>query len=265
MTFLEAEGFRLHYKIHNPAGRSGPPVVLLHGLGSCGDDWLLQVPALTPHHGVITPDLPGHGESGAPPSGLTIAALARSVAGLLDSRDARRAHIVGLSLGGVVALQLAVDRPELLSSLVLVNAFPRLRRHPGGLVRGMVRIGLLAAAPMSWTGRWVAGGLFPGEGKAALREVAAQRIASNSRLPYLRTVGAILRFDLSRRLGEIHVPTLVLAGAEDRTVPLASKVELARGIEGARLEVIEGSGHATPIDAPEAFNAALLRFLEEVG
>jgi pimeloyl-ACP methyl ester carboxylesterase len=65
-------------------------------------------------------------------------------------------------------------------------------------------------------------------------------------------------------LGEIRAPTLVVAGAQDATAPLASKIDLARGINGARLEVIEGSGHATPIDAPEAFNSLLLRFLDEV-
>jgi pimeloyl-ACP methyl ester carboxylesterase len=238
---------------------------LLHGLGSCGEDWLLQVPALAARYRVITIDLPGHGESGAAPKGATIEGLARPVVALLDRLGEARAHIVGLSLGGMVALQLAVDHPSRVRSLVLVNTFARLRQPPGGFFRGLVRLGLLVAAPMSWTGRWVAGGLFPGPGRGPMRELAAQRIAANSRRSYLRTVSAIVRFDVSGRLGEIRAPTLVVAGAQDQTAPLVSKIELATGIEGARIEIVEGSGHATPIDAPEAFNSLLLRFLEGVG
>jgi pimeloyl-ACP methyl ester carboxylesterase len=110
----------------------------------------------------------------------------------------------------------------------------------------------------------VARGLFPLLSQKPVREAAAQRIASNRRGAYLRTVGAILRFDVRHRLAEIRVPTLVVAGSGDRTVPLSVKREIARSIAGARLEVIEGSGHATPLDAPVAFNALLIRFLEEV-
>ncbi len=110
----------------------------------------------------------------------------------------------------------------------------------------------------------MARGLFPLPGQRPVREAAAKRIASNPRGAYLRTVGAILRFDVRERLAEIRVPTLVVAGAGDRTVPLSAKREIARSIAGARLEVIEGSGHATPLDAPEAFNALLLGFLEDV-
>jgi pimeloyl-ACP methyl ester carboxylesterase len=265
MPHLEVEGIRLHYTTHGHDRVGGSPVVLLHGLGSCGDDWLMQVPALTTRYRVITVDLPGHGESGATPKGVTIESMARPVVALLDALDEARAHIVGLSLGGMVALQLAVDHPSRVRSLVLVNTFARLHQPPGGLVRGLVRVGLLVAAPMSWTGRWVAGGLFPGPDQGPIREVAAKRIAANSRRSYLRAVSAILRFDASRWLGEIRAPTLVVAGAQDQTAPLPSKIELATGIEGARIEIVEGSGHATPIDAPETFNSLLLRFLENVG
>jgi pimeloyl-ACP methyl ester carboxylesterase len=264
MTFLESGGHRLHYALYNAGGRAGPPVVLIHGLGSCGDDWPFQLPPLTPRYSVLTLDLPGHGESSLPRGPVRAAGLARAVVDLLDALDMAKANLVGLSLGGVVALQVALDWPTRLRSLVLVNSFARLRQPPGGALRGLVRIALLAAGPMSWGGKWVASGLFPLPGQRPLREVAAQRIASNSRSAYLRMIGALFRYDARGRLPEVRAPTLVVAGARDETVPLSAKTELARGIPGARLEVIEGSGHATPIDAPEAFNALLLRFLAEV-
>jgi pimeloyl-ACP methyl ester carboxylesterase len=264
MPILERDGLRLLYDVANPDRRGGTPVVLLHGLGSCGDDWPFQLPALTPFYRVITLDLPGHGKSDLPPGRVSAARLAQAVIDVLGALEENRVHLVGLSLGGMVALQTALDWQERLRSLVLVNTFARLELPAGQLGNRAVRLALLVAGPMSWTGRWVAHGLFPRSGQGPLREAAAQRIASNARGAYLRTVGAILRFDVRHRLAEIRVPTLVVAGSVDRTVPLSAKREIARSIAGARLEVIEGSGHATPLDAPEAFNAVLLRFLEGI-
>jgi pimeloyl-ACP methyl ester carboxylesterase len=264
MPILERDGLRLHYDVADPDRRGGTPVVLLHGLGSCGDDWPFQIPALTPFYRVITLDLPGHGRSDLPPGHLSAAGLARAVIEVLDALEENRVHLVGLSLGGMVALQTALDWPDRLRSLVLVNTFARLKVPAGQWGNRAVRLALLVAGPMSWTGRWVAHGLFPRSGQGPLREAAARRIASNPRGAYLKTVGAILRFDVRHRLAEIRAPTLVVAGSGDRTVPLSGKREIARSIVGARLQVVEGSGHATPLDAPEAFNAVLFRFLEEV-
>lgn len=264
MPILEREGLRLHYDVADTDRRGGTSVVLLHGLGSCGDDWPFQLSALTPFYRVITLDLPGHGRSDLPPGRLSATRLAQAVIEVLDALGENRVHLVGLSLGGMVALQTALDWQDRLRSLVLVNTFARLEVPAGHLGNRVVRLALLVAGPMSWTGQWVAHGLFPRSGQGPLREAAAQRIASNPRGAYLRTVGAILRFDVRHRLAEIRVPTLVVAGSGDRTVRLSAKREIARSIAGARLELIEGSGHATPLDAPVAFNALLIRFLEEV-
>ncbi len=95
-----------------------------------------------------------------------------------------------------------------------------------------------------------------------MRALAAARLAGNPPLTYVKLLAAIGRFDLRDRLGEISVPTLVVAGEQDTTVSLGCKLELAAGIPGARLERIAGSGHATPLDDAQRFNAALLEFLE---
>lgn len=262
MPFFEAEGVRLHYDFHSPD--SGSTVLLLHGLGSCGEDWPLQLAALAPTYRVLTPDLPGHGRSTPPPGRPTVQEYARSMIDLLDGVGDRSAHFIGLSLGGAVALQCALDFPDRVRSLVLVNSFARLRSGAVGAGRGLLRLLLVLLAPMRWVGDWVAAGLFPGAEQAALREAAAARLASNPRRAYRAALYAAARFDVRPRLWEVSCPTLIVAGDRDRTVPLTAKHELTKGIPGARLAVVPDSGHATPLDQPQAFNDLLLRFLAEV-
>lgn len=246
-------------------GSDGPLVVLLHGLGSRGDDWLFQVEALREGFRSLTIDLPGHGDSPPPAGWPTIADMAGQVSRIIEQTSGGAAHLVGLSLGGGVALQLAADRPARVRSLTIVNASATLG---GGLRRipeSLVRIALLGAGRMQWLGAWVARGLFPSAEQFELRRAAATRIGSNSRLCYLKAVLAVLRYDLRARVQAIRMPTLVVAGEHDTTIPLRDKRWLATAIRGARLVVIRGSRHATPLDAPQAFNRELLIFLEEVG
>ncbi len=264
MPDLRSDEGLLHFEITEAAVSGGSPAVLLHGLGSCGDDWPLQVQVLTDRRRVITPDLPGHGRSTPLPGRARIADFGDAVLRLLEARREPPVHLVGLSLGGAVALQLAADAPQRVRSLTAVNTFARLRPAEHGFGRGLTRLRLLLFAPMDRVGDWVAAGLFPREDQAALRRLAAGRLAANRRRNYLRTIGAVLRFELRPRLREIVCPTMVVAGERDRTVPLAAKLELQAGIPGARLEIVRDSGHATPLDAPAAFNRLLVDFLEEV-
>ncbi len=258
---MQSEHPTLHYQID---GASGPLVVLLHGLGSRGADWVLQVEALRGRYRCLTLDLPGHGESPMLSGWLRVSDMASEVAGLLARLDLGPAHLVGLSLGGAVALELAVKYPRQVRSLTIVNSSGSLgggwRRVPSS----MIRLGLLFGGPMQWLGAWVANGLFPGPEHAELRRLARQRIAENSRLDYLRTVAAIVCYDLGNRVRQIQLPTLVVAGDRDHTVPLRAKRALADAISGAELWLVPGSGHATPLDAADRFNRKLLEYLKRV-
>ncbi|MEW6568862.1 MAG: alpha/beta hydrolase [Chloroflexota bacterium] len=262
MPIADLDGLALYHELHNPDG--GATVALLHGLGSCGDDWPFQLPALAPRYRVLTLDLPGHGRSSLPRPWPSVVDYARAVLGLLDRLGEPAAHLVGLSLGGAVSLQIALDCPKRVRSLTLVNSFARLRSGPTGTARGMLRLALVCLGPMAWVGRWVAAGLFPRPDQAALRQAAAARLASNPRRAYLAALSAAARFDVRARLGAVGCPTLIVAGDRDQTLPLAAKRELANGIGSARLVVVRDSGHATPLDQPEAFNEVLLSFLEGV-
>lgn len=248
---------------HEVHGSHGPLVLLLHGLGSRGEDWVFQIEALQGEYRVVTPDLRGHGDSPSAPGWPTLRDLAADVAGLLRQMGGRRSHVVGLSLGGGVALQMGLDFPDLVESLTIVNAAATLRVPFQRLPGAFGRMALLLSGRRRWLGEWVAAGLFPRDDQLQLREVAAERIAENLRRNYLKAIIAILRFDLRKQVHLIRAPTLVIAGELDDTMPLHPKEELTRAIPGARLKVIEDSGHATPLDAPDEFNQILLEFLRE--
>jgi len=253
----------LYHTLTGPAG--APIVLLLHGLGSSADDWALQIPALGERYRVLAVDLPAHHRSPRPRGTFSAERMAAIVDALLETLGIARAHVVGLSLGGCVALALALGAPARVRSLVVVNGFARLR--PSGLraaVRGAGRVALAVAAPMSVVAAYVAREAFPGPEHAALRRAAVERLTANPRRHYLASLAAILRFDVRHRLGEIRCPTLIVAGARDRTVPLAAKELLAGSIRGADLRVVADSGHVSQIDQAAAFNRLLLEHLDRL-
>lgn len=244
--------------------RGGTRVLLIHGLGSSAEDWLFQTPALGTRHSVVAVDLPGHGGVPLLPGWPRVADYAQIVASAMEAHAAAPAHVVGLSLGGAVALQLALDFPAYVRSLSLINTFGRFRVTPDALLRGAVRLALVVAGRMDWLGVWVAAGLFPRPDQALLREAAAARIAGNPRRSYLQSLNATTRFDVGPRLGEITLPTLVVAGTRDTTVPTRAGRTLAARIRGARFSLLEGAGHVASVDAAADLNAILLSFLREV-
>jgi pimeloyl-ACP methyl ester carboxylesterase len=236
--------------------------VFLHGLGSCADDWVSQVAAFERQHRLVLVDLPGHYRSPLPAGRLTIDVMADAVGALLQRLREPPAHVVGLSLGGCVALALALRAPERVRSLTIVNAFARLRpASPAALARLGVRMALLATAPMSAVAALVARGLFPRPEQTALYASAVRSLGRNSRRAYFAGVRALIGFDARAALTRVRCPTLVIAGADDATVGLELKEMLARAIRGSRWVVIPDSGHATNADQPETFNATLREFL----
>lgn len=258
MPFIKCDDVQLRYETCGV----GTPVVFLHGLGSSADDWALQIPAFAERHRVITVDLRGHGQSRFGGS-LTVEQMAADVAALLEHLGATPAHVVGLSLGGCVALALGIHQPAQVRSLTLVNTFARYQpAGMGGLWRGARRLWLLQFRPIREMAEFVAAGLFPKPEQGALREAATASLSRNSRQTYWAALRAIRRFDVRAQLGAIRCPTLVVMGDRDRTVPRAAGELLARAIPGAHKRVLADSGHASPMDQPAAFNAAVLEFLE---
>ena len=243
----------------------GDAVIFLHGLGSCGEDWIFQTVHFCAIYRVVAPDLRGHGRSSKPAGPYSIALFASDVAALLAALSIERAHVVGLSLGGLVAQQMALDFPERVRSLALTSAFAHLLSADVRRLAQLAWRGILSLVlPLERSAPIVAKSLFPFPHQAALRHTAAARIAANDRAAYRSSIAAIRRFDSRRRLHRITCPTLIVSGDRDRTVPRSLQSRLAQGIPGARWEIVRDSGHATPIDQPDAYNALLESFLSDV-
>ncbi|MBN1142062.1 MAG: alpha/beta hydrolase [Deltaproteobacteria bacterium] len=257
MYFKTAEGVDLHYRSEG----AGQPLLLIHGLGGSTLDWEFQRSFLSGRFHLILADLRGHGRSGRPTTGYTIPSFASDTAALLTSLSLPPTHVVGISLGGMVAFQLALDCPHLVSSLVIVNSLPGL---PSGSLRQHWELGqrllVTRLLGMGWMARVLAKRLFPKEGQKGLRELFERRWAANDPRVYTATLLGLKGWSVLERLSSLTAPTLVVAGERD-FIPLAFKQAYAKRIREGRLAVIGDSGHATPVDQPAAFNTLLAEFL----
>lgn len=250
----------IHYEEYNLAG--SPTVLLLHGLGSAGADWLLQFKPLgDAGYRVLAPDLRGFGQS-TWPGHTSVPEMAQDMVLLLDAVGARVVHVVGISMGGTVALQLALGRAERVRRLVLANTFARLR--PQGLnghLYFILRMLLMYTLGLETQARVAAERMLPRPEQAVYRYQLYQRVVHTDPRAYRAAMWALIRFDVEERLADIRSPTLVITGGQDTTVPPAAQRRLVAGIPGARQVVLPEAGHVVIADSPVAFNQALLPFL----
>jgi len=242
----------------------GSPVLLIHGLGSSQRDWSEQIPVLDREHHVVAYDLRGHGASSRALRAFTMRDLARDAAALIRALGLTRCHVVGLSLGGMVAFQLAVDEPDLVRSLVIVNSGPEvvprtMKEHSAILLRRV----LSRLLPMRWLAAIIVRRLFPHTEQQDLRAEFVARFAGNHKPSYLKAMEAILGWSVSDRLETLAQPVLVVSGDRDYTT-VERKRQYVDRLPRATLAVVENSGHATPIDQPSVFNGIVLRFLRDV-
>jgi pimeloyl-ACP methyl ester carboxylesterase len=245
------------------AGR-GQPLLFIHGLGSSTRDWGYQVPAFAKNYQVITFDLRGHGQSDKPAGPYTVPMFADDTAGLLKALGIESAHIVGLSLGGAVAFQLAVAHPRLVHTLTIVNSGPTLGEPSAASKEVERRVGIVQQMGMQAMGQGLSGALFPKPEHAALRQTFVERWTENDPAAYVEATRAMLGWDVTDRLATIKCPALIISADQDYT-PVALKEAYVRLMPNARLAVIADAHHATPLEKPEAFNAVLSDFLAQHG
>jgi 3-oxoadipate enol-lactonase len=253
----------LHYLDPNPSGSC--PVLLLHGLGADGGSWTLQLPALAEAgFRPIAPDVAGFGRSPYDRGGWTIRRMALQMADLLEELQCGPAHVVGISMGGVIAQQFALDFPDLTRKLVLANTFAVLRpANAAGWLYFIQRLILVNTLGLAAQARFVAGRIFPGPQQEPLRELLVTSISQADPGAYRRAMFSLGTFDSRRWLDRIQAPTLVITGALDTTVGTVRQEELAAAIPGARHVVIPEAGHAVSVDQAESFNRELLGFLKQ--
>jgi 3-oxoadipate enol-lactonase len=255
---IAVNGTRLHYR---NAG-TGEPLVFVHGLGSSGQDWAKQVDAFSDRYRVITFDVRGHGQSDKPDGPYSIPLFAADTAALLRKLEAVPATIVGLSMGGMIAFQLAVDAPDLVRRLVVVNSMPEAKLDS---IRDRwiywSRRTVSSLLGMRATGQFIASRIFPNPAQGTLRQQFIERWAANDKQAYLATIDAIAGWSVEEQLDQITCPTLVVAAADDYT-PVSVKRDYIDRMPNATLEVIEDAHHAAPVERPETFNRVVERFLE---
>ncbi len=263
MATIHANGIDIYYRQEG----DGPDLVMIMGLGAHSGAWLLNAPALAKHFRVTTFDNRGTGRSGAPDEPYSIAGMADDTAALMDAIGIEKAHVLGASMGGMIAQEFAIHHAPKVDRLVLACS----RAKTGDLRK---RISLAQRA------LWEAD--VPRDAIAAIQQPFGRTTATlqDERLPmdllalgakdpypiakhaYLRQLDATMAHDTTGRLATIAARTLVLVGAEDILTPPYESVELAKQIPDSHLRILPRGGHGFSGEYPQDFNKAVLEFLQ---
>ncbi|MCK5915165.1 MAG: alpha/beta fold hydrolase [Deltaproteobacteria bacterium] len=261
MAKIRVRDIELYYEISG----QGEPLVFIHGLGSSSRDWEYQIEYFARDFKVIVFDLRGHGRSDKPKGPYTISLMAEDTAALIKEVAPGPVHLVGISLGGMIALQLGIDSPELIKSLIVVNAVSEVKvktlKEKFELQLRLISLSLLG---MRNLGKLLAARLFPNSSQQKIRDLFAGRWAENDPSAYRATLKAIIGWGVTEKLHKLNAPLLVIAAEHDYT-PVSAKSLLVSRVKQAQLIVIRNSRHGTPVDQPEAFNLALSTFLVQSG
>jgi 2-hydroxy-6-oxonona-2,4-dienedioate hydrolase len=262
------------------AGTTGPPLLLLHGVGDNAFDWRWVMPALASTHRVYAPDLPGSGGSARPLDDYSPAFFTRFVAAFLDALGVDHAAVIGNSLGGLVGLRLALAEPQRVTALGLVSSgglgrevtyalrslalpgYGKLavawgKRRPGAAQRALGRAALVFARPRGAPREWIEEqyrlARLPGFLEAQLATVRAQVGLKGQREV------------LVDRLAQLERPTVVVWGTRDRVLPYSQAKEAFSRLAEGYLELIPECGHLPQVEQPERFVSGLRQFLNEKG
>ena len=259
---------KLHYEIHGLTSPDAPTVVFSSGLGGAAKFWQPQLADFTQHYRVITYDQLGTNKSEADLcSEYSILHMADELDVLLKKLEVQQCHFVGHALGGLVGLQLALTQPDLLKSMVLVNAWSS--PNPHTLRCFDIRKALLAADRKDIYLQLQALLLFPPDWIAQnaehLEEEEAQLLNHFPNVNnLLARIGALSTFDIDDKLKGITTPTFALANKDDTLVPWQRSQMLVDRMPNAELSVMEYGGHASSITVPDAFNKLVLEYLQRV-
>ena len=238
----------------------GAPVVLIMGLGASGIAWEPHTAAWSRHFRCLAADNRGAGDSPAPPGPYTTARMADDYADLIEGLGLGPVRVVGISMGGAIAQELALRRPELVSRLVLVASWARCDPHTAEIFRTLPLIWdrpEAATALLQWL-IWT-----PGWFAAHRHELLAERTAPDrmSCSAFGAQAAACVSHDALDRLGGIRVPTLVTAGDADLFVPPRLSREIAEAVPGATLEIFSGAGHTHHWEQLDRFNTIVEEWL----
>jgi 3-oxoadipate enol-lactonase len=262
---VTTDGVRIAYDVWGQ--REGTPVLLIQGLGMNARGWALQRGAFGRRHRCIAIDNRGTGYSDTPPGPYDLVRMATDAVEVLDAAGVERAHVLGASMGGVIAQILGVTHPERVQSLVLSCTACRHHTWRRELLAEWAEL-VTAHGMQAMTDdgmRWLIGprlqrrfGVFV--------NVLARVLVQTKPAAFAAQVEAILAMpdEMRNELNTITAPTLVITGSQDTLTPLGDAEELAELISGSCLYVLRGAAHGLMAEAPNAFNDAVLRFIDAV-
>jgi pimeloyl-ACP methyl ester carboxylesterase len=255
----------------------GPPLVFVHGLSGCWQNWLLQLPEFARDHRCIAVDLPGFGESPMPPEKITISGYGRWLDALLSELGVEAAAVVGNSMGGFIAAETAIKFPHRVERLVLVSAaglsVERQRSDVGlralevtenviqfTMARFLARSHALMSRPRGRRAMLWFVAAHPEQMPPAL---VAEQVRGANKPGFVPALDALTSYPIRNRLGDIGCPTLIVWGPKDMLVPIKDAREFDELIPDSRLIVYDDTGHVAMLERPEEFNRDLRAFLAE--
>ena len=256
MPRIPANHINLYYEVSG----QGPALVFIHGLGSSTRDWEYQVPDFAGSYQVITFDLRGHGRSDKPDGPYAVSMFAADMDGLFQAVGVQSAHVAGISLGGCVAFQFALDYPNRIKTLTVVNSAPTAGAPEQAQIEIERRVGIVQQFGMRGMGQALSEHLFPQS--EHLRQTFVDRWAENDPAAYIAATRSLLTWNVTDRLRSIECPTLIIAADQDYS-PVAVKEAYVKLMAHAQLVVIPDAHHAVPLERPHEFNAVLAKFLAQ--
>lgn len=261
---IEANRISIHYELEGPA--EGPVVTLSHSLAANLSMWDPQMSALLSRYRVLRYDMRGHGRTDVPEGPYSLDQLADDVRGLLLALGIKRTTFIGLSIGSMIGQVLALKYPELLHGLVLCEASSRSLPEMIPLWDERIRIAHtqgMEAHVETTIERW----FTPPFRERNPRIVDPVRAMIRATPPrgYEGCIRAIQGLDVLDRIHAIRVPTLIIVGEEDPASPVANSRAIHDRIRGSELVILKSAAHLSNVEQPEAFNRAVIDFLERLG
>ena len=262
MHVIEANGIALHCAAQGDPCR--PAAVFSNSLGTDFRLWDRVADRLAGRLRVVRYDSRGHGLSGCPAGPYSVVDLADDAAALMDALELKDALFVGISIGGLVAQQLALVRPDLIRAAVLSNTGSKIgNRELWNQRISAIRDGGIEAIADPIIERWLSAS-FRRDNKVETEAWKAMLVRTPA-AGYVSSCEALRDVDLTERASGIDLPALAIAGSEDGATPPELVKEAALRIQGARFELIDGVGHLPCVEAPEAFADLVIEFAAEVG
>jgi len=260
MPKVKTNNVETYYEVHG----DGTPLVFIHGVGACTKMWQSQIEPFFQHFKVIIYDVRGHGESSGYDEKYSVNLFASDLKALLDELGVARAHICGLSMGGLIAQQFVIDYPAMVDRLILAGTFCHIPLWGKMLLifaRGLNRVVLMFIS-METNAGIASRGLFKKEEQAELRDFFVREVNKISKKEYFKVVAATYAFDSLKRLKEIGSPTLILNAEGEKRERQQAEI-MNREIKNSRKELILDTFHASNLEKPEVFNRLVLNFLSE--